>query len=51
MEKRLNKKIEIYITDFKDNVREKIINLNSNDIKITQLLQFICDYDRLTFNK
>ena len=41
MERRLNKKVESYITTFKDNIREKA----------TQLLQYIIDYDRLSFNK
>jgi len=52
MEKRLNKKVETYITTFKDNVLEKATQLGLNtDIKSTQLLQYIIDYDRLSFNK
>lgn len=52
MEKRLNKKTETYITTFKDEILNKATNLGlNNDIKCTQLLQYICDYDRLSFNK
>lgn len=52
MEKRLNKKTETFITTFKDNIREKATQLGlSNDIKSIQLLQYIYDYERLSFNK
>jgi len=52
MERRLNKKVETYITTFKDSIREKATQLGlSNDIKSTQLLQYIYDYDRLLFGK
>jgi hypothetical protein len=52
MERRLNKKVESYITAFKDSIREKATQLGlTNDVKSTQLLQYIYDYDRLSFNK
>lgn len=52
MERRLNKKIETYITSFKDNIREKATQLElCGDFKSTQLLQFIYDYERLCFTK
>lgn len=52
MERRLNKKLETYITTFKDSIREKATQLGLNsDMKSTQLLQYIYDYDRLSFNK
>jgi hypothetical protein len=52
MERRLNKKVETYITTFKDGIREKATQLGlNNDTKSTQLLQYIIDYDRLSFNK
>lgn len=52
MEKRLSKKVETYITTFKDCIRDKATQLGlTNDPKSTQLLQFIYDYDRLSFNK
>lgn len=52
MEKRLNKKLETYITTFKDNIREEAGKLGlCSDLKSTQLLQYIYDYERLSFNK
>ena len=52
MERRLNKKAETYIASFKDNIREKATQLGlNNDVTSTQLLQYIYDYDRLSFNK
>ena len=52
MEKRLSKKVETYITNFKDSIRDKATQLGlAEDIKSTQLLQYIYDYDRLSFNK
>lgn len=52
MERRLNKKVETYITTFKDNIREKVTQLGlTTDVKSNQLLQYIYDYDRLSFNK
>lgn len=52
MEKRLNKKLELWISGFKDNIREKAnqIGISKND-QANQLIQYIYDYDRLTFNK
>ena len=52
MEKRLNKKLELWISGFKDNIREKSnqIGISKND-QTNQLIQYIYDYDRLTFNK
>jgi isopropylmalate/homocitrate/citramalate synthase len=52
MERRLNKKAEGYITNFKDNIREKITQMGMiNNEPINQILQYIYDYDRLTFTK
>lgn len=52
MERRLNKKVEGYIANFKDNIREKATQLGlASDPSTTQLLQFIYDYDRLAFGK
>jgi len=52
MERRLNKKVEAYITSFKDDIREKAtqIGIDTNE-KTNQLIQYIYDYDRLAFNK
>jgi hypothetical protein len=52
MEKRLNAKIEEYITKFKDEIRNKMIALNLEDkSKGSDLLQYIYDYDRLCLQK
>jgi hypothetical protein len=52
MEKRLNKKLESWITGFKDNIREKSIQIGiSKNDQTNQLIQYIYDYDRLTFGK
>lgn len=51
MERRLNKKIEEYITTFKDSIKQKSSQLGINNDEVNQLLQYIYDYDRLSFNK
>jgi hypothetical protein len=52
MERRLNKKVEGYITSFKDCIREKATQMGmTKNEQVNQLLQFIYDYDRLSFNK
>jgi hypothetical protein len=52
MEKRLTKKAETYISNFKDNIREKATQIGiCQNPEIYQLLQYIYDYERLTFNK
>ena len=53
MERRLNKKAETYISTFKDNIREKATELGLlKDLPHSNaLLQYIYDYDRLTFDK
>jgi hypothetical protein len=52
MERRLNKKIEVYISAFKENIKEKISQLGfDNSEETTKLLQYVYDYDRLSFNK
>jgi hypothetical protein len=54
MERRLNKKAEVYISTFKENIKEKTIQLGMNNHlhqEVSQLLQYIYDYDRLSFGK
>ena len=51
MERRANKKTELYITDFKNNIRDKSIGLGINHDKINILLQYVYDYERLVFDK
>lgn len=51
MEKRINKKVEAYLTAFKDNIRDKATNLGIKNEQTNHLLQYIYDYDRLCFGK
>ena len=51
MERRLNKKIETYITTFKDCIRDKTTLLGIKNEETNHLLQFIYDYDRLVLQK
>ena len=52
MERRLNKKLESYITTLKDSIRDKVTQMGmSKNEQANQLLQFIYDYDRHSFNK
>jgi len=52
MERRLNKKLESYITTFKDSIFEKanMLDITKNE-QTNQLLQYIYDYERLSFCK
>lgn len=52
MERRINKKIENYISTFKDDIKQKASELGlSIDSNNGQLLQFIYDYERLCLTK
>ena len=48
VERRINKTIETYLTEFKENIQQKSIELG---IQNDGLIQYIFDYDRLTLNK
>lgn len=55
MEKRLNKKFETYISDFKNNIRDQVnlLDFNNEDEKqkMNQLVAYVYDYQRLVFSK
>jgi len=52
MEKRINKIIEVYITSFKDNLKNKISEINIRDnSKTNELFEYIYDYERLSLSK
>jgi hypothetical protein len=51
MEKRMNKKVETYISKFKDDIRDKSIILGIKNEDMNHLLQYIYDYQRLSFDK
>ena len=50
MEKRLNKKLDDHVVNFKDNIRKKCIELGIHDNNNTvELLNYIYNYDNLSF--
>ena len=52
MEKRISKKIELYLVQFKENIRDKINELNiENTTKTSQLIEYIYEYEKLTLSK
>ena len=52
MEKRLNVKIEEYVTKFKNEIRGKALSLEFEDKhKVAELMAFIYDFNRLTLQK
>ena len=53
MEKRINKKIENYMTTFKDKIKEHVEEMGViNDPNVSKLVQYIFDYDdRLCLGK
>jgi len=51
MERRINKKIENYLSDFKDNIRFKAVQSGSEDTLLHNLVQYVCDYERLILTK
>lgn len=52
MERRINKKIENYISDFKDNIKEQASELGlTTNSNLSQLVQYIYDYERLSLTK
>ena len=50
MEKRVNTKFEIYLTLFKDELRNKITEFDDKE-KVNEILQFIYDYERFKITK
>jgi hypothetical protein len=52
MEKNINKRIETYVTGFKDSIRCKITELEFQEKqKINELLEYAYDYNRLVLTK
>lgn len=53
MEKRLNKKMESYISEFKKNIKDRAtqIGISQHNSEMNKLLQYIYDYERLEFEK
>lgn len=51
MERRLNKKLEVYISTFKNDIRDKTAELGIVPEQANMLLQFVYDYERVSVNK
>jgi len=52
MERRINKRIENYVTNFKDDIRKKAETLGLvNDLNLSQIVQYVYDYERLSLAK
>jgi hypothetical protein len=51
MEKRMNKKVDTYISKFKDDIRDKSMIMGIKNEEMNHLLQYIYDYERLSFDK
>jgi len=52
MDKRLNKKCEMYVAQFKNDVRSKIISIGFDDKeRVTELIEYVNEYERLNFAK
>ena len=52
MEKYINKHIDDYIVEFKNNIRNKIIELNfSEQYKANDIMEYIYEYKKLEFDK
>lgn len=52
MERRINKKIENYISEFKEDIKQKATELGlTTDTNLSQIVQYIYDYDRLALGK
>jgi len=52
MEKRINEQTRQYISTFKDDIRNKIVELGIKDTEhVNELLEYIYEYKRLSFEK
>ena len=51
MEKRINKKLEVYISKFKDDLREELLKINVDNQVILPTVEFLYEYPRLIVNK
>ena len=51
MEKRISKKIETYVTKFKDDIRDKLMSSNVDNKEVIGVIEYIYEYPRLVVNK
>ena len=50
MERRINKKAEDYMREFKNNIKDRVAK-TAHSPEVSDLLQYIFDYENLTFMK
>jgi len=52
MEKRINDQLKQYLSKFKDDIRDKIVELGLGETeRVNELLEFVYEYNRLSFEK
>lgn len=52
MEKRINEQLKQYLSKFKNDIRDKIVEVGLGETeKINELLEFVYEYNRLSFEK
>ena len=52
MEKRINEQLKQYLSKFKDDIRNKIVELGLGEMDhMNELLEYMYEYNRLTFEK
>jgi hypothetical protein len=51
MEKRINKKIEVYTSAFKEKILERSSQLGIKDDQLNSLMQYIYDYESLSLKE
>ena len=51
MEKRINKKVDTYVLEFKDNIRNKANEFGVASEQVNHLLQYIYDYEHINLKK
>jgi hypothetical protein len=52
MEKRINEQLKQYLSKFKDDIRNKIVELGLGETDhVNELLEFVYEYNRLSFEK
>jgi hypothetical protein len=52
MEKRINDQLKTYLSKFKDDIRDKIVELGLGETEhVNELLEFVYEYNRLSFEK
>lgn len=52
MEKRINEQLKQYLSKFKDDIRDKVVEIGLGESsQVNELLEFVYEYNRLTFEK